>query len=362
MLFKTGPWSRIAIVDYAGRSSRIIIHGTPGIMGSQLRVVNTGKSIIMSDHSGRVHNGLKGSSLTEKYISTRINIRAMSPLLLDSRDLFRIGLFTITIASVIFAGGFVFGFQKAETVLVTGSSTRVLELPEKLETTLSEIEPRIPEVRAVGEHIDVDRPDSVAQQTPGETVETTEIVMQSAATVAVKPGSPGKHAIAEIAVADKSSGTDMPEQQSLAAGNSTTGDSASEQAVIDTGSQAPPLPVLPSDSELSRAKYSIQVGMYGSLQNAQNMVELLRAKGMQAYVSEYLNSKNELRYNVRFGFFANKGNALAMLEQFKSRQQGDGYLVRFSAESLARLTAAGERDESTVEQPASKTEQVDSTS
>ena len=305
----------------------------------------------MSDHSGRVHTVLKGSSLTEKYISTRINIRAMSPLLLDSRDLFRIGLITITIASVIFAGGFVFGFQKAESVLITGSSTRVLELPEKLETTLSEIEPRIPEVRAVGEHIDVDRPDSVAQQTSAETVETTEIVMQSAVPVAVKSGSPDEQSIAGIAVADK------PQNQSLTAGNSAAG-----QSFVDTGSQATLLPVLPSASELSMAKYSVQVGMYGSLQNAQSMVERLREQGLQAYVSEYFNSKNQRRYNVRFGFFADKTNALAMLEQYKSRQQGDGYLVRFSAESLARLSAATERDESAVEQPARKTEQGDSTS
>jgi len=293
-----------------------------------------------------------GSSLTEKYISTRINIRAMSPLLLDSRDLFRIGLITITIASVIFAGGFVFGFQKAESVLITGSSTRVLELPVKLETTLSEIEPRIPEVRAVGEHIDVDRPDSVAQQTSSETVETTEIVMQSAVPVAVKSGSPDEQSIAGTAVADK------PQNQSLTAGNSA----AAGQSFVDTGSQATLLPVLPSASELSMAKYSIQAGMYGSLQNAQSMVERLREQGMQAYVSEYFNSKNQLRYNVRFGFFADKTNALSMLEKYKSRQQGDGYLVRFSAESLARLTAATERDDSAVEQPASKTEQGDSTS
>ena len=142
----------------------------------------------------------------------------MSPLLLDSRDLFKIGLFTITIAAVIFAGGFVFGFQKAETVLLTGSSTRVLELPEKLETTLSEIEPRIPEVRAVGEHIDVDRPDSVAQQASPETVETTEIVMQSAAPVTVKPGLPAEQAVTDAS--DTSPGVGMPQQQTVAAGNS----------------------------------------------------------------------------------------------------------------------------------------------
>jgi cell division septation protein DedD len=187
-------------------------------------------------------------------------------------------------------------------------------------------------------------------------VETSEIVMQSAVPAVVKPGSPDKQLIAGIGGADRADASvraDIPQQQSLATGASLAG--------IDTGSQAPALPVLPSDTELSMAKYSIQVGMYGSLQNAENMVELLRAKGMQAYVSEYLNSRNELRYNVRFGFFADKGNALAMLEQYKSRLQGDGYLVRFSAESLARLSAARERDASAVEQPA-KTEQVDSTS
>ena len=121
MLFKTGPWSRITVFDYAWSISMVdlrkVLPGTPAV-----RLVITGKSNIMNDHSGPVHGGLKGSSLTEKYISTRINIRAMSPLLLDSRDLLRIGLVTIPVATAIFAGGFVFGFQKRLCPFVCGGN------------------------------------------------------------------------------------------------------------------------------------------------------------------------------------------------------------------------------------------------
>jgi len=86
--------------------------------------------------------------------------------------------------------------------------------------------------------------------------------------------------------------------------------------------------VLTQVSKLN-ARYSIQVGMYGRRVNASNLVTMLEAQGLDAYISEYLNKKQQLRYNVRFGYFENKRAALKGLKYYTVNMDGKGYLVRF---------------------------------
>ena len=89
--------------------------------------------------------------------------------------------------------------------------------------------------------------------------------------------------------------------------------------------------------ELQKIKYSIQVGMYGRLINAENMVQMLQAQQLDAYITDYTNKKNEIRYNVRFGYFSDKKSALNKLNTFKNIQKGDGYLVKFTSENIVNL-------------------------
>jgi hypothetical protein len=69
---------------------------------------------------------------------------------------------------------------------------------------------------------------------------------------------------------------------------------------------------------------------------------MLQAQQFDAYVTDYTNKKDEIRYNVRFGYFADKKLAIAALDEFKTRQKGDGYLVRFSAENIVKVADAAD--------------------
>jgi hypothetical protein len=76
--------------------------------------------------------------------------------------------------------------------------------------------------------------------------------------------------------------------------------------------------------------------MYGRLANAENMVKQLQESDFDAYVSGFTNKKNETRYNVRFGYFLNKQTAKSALKQYRQSEKADGYLVKFTADSVTR--------------------------
>ena len=86
----------------------------------------------------------------------------------------------------------------------------------------------------------------------------------------------------------------------------------------------------------NKIKFSIQVGVYGRLINAQNAQAKLQAQHLAAYVSDSANKKNKFRYNVRFGYFVDKKSALTALNEYKNIQKGDGYLVNYSAKNIIK--------------------------
>ena len=92
--------------------------------------------------------------------------------------------------------------------------------------------------------------------------------------------------------------------------------------------------------ELEKIKYSVQVGVYGSLINAENMMRMLQAQQWDAYVSDYTNKKEEVRYNVRIGYYTDKKTAIAALKEYKKIQKGEAYLVNLSVESMTDLANA----------------------
>ena len=92
--------------------------------------------------------------------------------------------------------------------------------------------------------------------------------------------------------------------------------------------------------ELEKIKYSVQVGVYGRLINAENMTRMLQAQQWDAYVSDYTNKKEELRYNVRLGYYTDKKTAIAALTEYKKSHKGEAYLVRLSVENMTDLANA----------------------
>ena len=85
-------------------------------------------------------------------------------------------------------------------------------------------------------------------------------------------------------------------------------------------------------------KYSIQVGVFGNIFNAQTMQKDLQQ--LDAYITEDFYKNNKVRYNVRLGYFMDKKSAIAALHDYRNNQNGDGYLVTFSSRNILNSTSS----------------------
>ena len=219
----------------------------------------------------------------------------MAPLLIDSRDLFKFVLVSVVTVITVFASGVFVGHQRAATYYQVGSDVYPLPLPQRTTVAENVLESQLPVEVEAGEFIDVDHPESSVKPV------TNDALVQSLKNAA----NTEKHVI------------------------STQPDTAIATLV----------PSVRTDS-LHNIKYSIQAGVYGRLVNAENMKKMLQMQRYEAYITDYTNEKNETRYNVRFGYFSDKRSALASLGKFKSDKNGDGYLVKFSADNIVNLADA----------------------
>lgn len=231
----------------------------------------------------------------------------MAPLLIDSRDLLKLGSILVLVIVMVFAGGFFMGHQRAAAFYQAGSEMQSLSLPEKTLLAENVLESQRPEVIVAGEYIDVDQPETVALANEASQNSTSDLVSK-------KPASK----LQSVPLTSSAKENRQVNEKAV---------SRIEASVVNSF----------TSGDLSKIKYSVQVGMYGRLLNAENMMKMLQAQQYDAYVSDYTNKKNEIRYNVRFGYFADKKSALARLKKFKADQQGDGYLVKFSATNIVNV-------------------------
>jgi len=257
----------------------------------------------------------------------------MAPILIDGRDIIKLGFISVLVAILVFVSGFFIGHQQALSFYQAGREVQSLSLPEQVVVLQSVIDSQVPSAIEAGENIDVDQPESTKQ--------ASNVVKD------LKPYS----ALIPTAVAAVSSENKKPASRTQNTSNDhrrATSESGAGGNV--SADDALIIGAFTSD-DLSKIKYSIQVGVYGRLLNAENMVKSLQAQQYDAYVTDYTNKKNEMRYNVRLGYFADKKSAIATLNKFKTKQNGDGYLVKFSADNIVNVAGAT-GNEQTVEVPA----------
>jgi cell division septation protein DedD len=269
----------------------------------------------------------------------------MAPILIDHRDLVKIGLISLLTITFIFISGFITGFQRAASSNQSGTEIVSLPLPEKVIVAAVAIDPHIPEVIPAGEEIDVDQPEMQDKVITSEYVNIGDM-------------SESKHSLIPIldevpitTIAD----VKMAEDQGESEKEKDKPSNSTNQSTVITAKEASLTQSFALDSiELEKIKYTIQVGMYGRFANAENMMKMLQSQHFDAYVSEYVNKKNEVLYNVKFGYYADKKTATAALAAYKDSQKGDGYLVRFSfkkttgiagVEGMKLLTTIDERDQ-----------------
>jgi cell division septation protein DedD len=253
----------------------------------------------------------------------------MTPILIDNRDLIKIGFSTIIITALVFSGGIFFGYQQAAGFYQYRSMVKALTLPE---VPVNLRDQQIPGVIVAGENIDVDQAEAESQKSVQPS--TNSIISDTTASASSANGGQSQaSAEANDAIESKSDKT-LSESINKQAVHPGTHPEA-EESISELQADAEPADNTEMTSiDFDKVKYSIQVGMYGSLANATNMMKMLQVQQLDSYVSNYKNRKNEPRYNVRFGYFLDKKTAITKLNDYKSKVKGDGYLVRFSGDNI----------------------------
>lgn len=264
----------------------------------------------------------------------------MAPILIDGRDLLKLVLVSAMIVIAVFASGIFIGQQRAAAFYLAGTDVHPLPLPERNVLAEYAYQSQKPLDIEAGEFIDVDHPESTVKSL---TMDTAMSASQMAAAIQED----GKDVPAKIKEQHKSSvASEAVTSIPLKKKSNKKQQKESVNAKQDVASLHPDADnasMVTSDrsSDLDNIKYSIQVGVYGRLANAENMMKMLMVEQYEAYITDYTNKNNETRYNVRFGYFQDKKSALTSLEKFKSDNNNDGYLVKFSADSIVKLADAG---------------------
>ncbi len=245
----------------------------------------------------------------------------MAPILIDNRGLIKLGLISLLTVLAVFSAGYFSGYQKASVFYTATSEIENLVLPELNLVDISSTDSHSPEVILAGEEIDVDQPVvTPVLDVQNQNNKKDVAVINTANSLIMSP---------KKSVEINSSFEVVPQVSTESIQTSSADDKANDIKKVDVSSL--------TDDEINKIKYSVQVGMYGNLINAENMVKILQAQQFDAYVVDYKNKKNEVRYNVRFGYFADKQAAITGLKRYKDVEKSDGYLVNFSIDNIVNL-------------------------
>ena len=267
----------------------------------------------------------------------------MTPILLDQASIFRAGVAVSFTMLAVFSGGYYIGHQQADSGKgMELDKTIALALPRPAHADTAEYEPQIPQAQMPGAYIDVDSPD---ETTAGNS-------RQQAVTQAHSAGADVENVINETtstietpAVTDVTAVQDHQQLHlaSLAVtpdvfktANDTDVIHKTDDQTINTvdhqqlsGGLEPGVQARIIDTATAEdARYTIQVGVFADSQNAIRRMSELESQHLSAYTDGYTNKRNELRFNVRFGYFKDKSSALAALDSFEQNMSGSGYIAR----------------------------------
>ncbi len=229
----------------------------------------------------------------------------MAPILIDRRRLVKLSLLLSVSMLALFFSGYFIGFHKAEALMTAGMQTRPLDLPDATMVALDETA-YIPTVIEPGLDRDVDAPDAPAEAVKGAT---------SVANPVVNEDKVNQQATAPVVETVSAPAVDEVQTQTVAVGGPPEQEEDKLALLADT-----------AEEEL--AKYTIQVGLFSTSDNAERKVEDLLAQRLSAYSTEYTNKNNRRMYNVRFGYYDTYRSAKTALKIYQSELSGDGYIVK----------------------------------
>jgi cell division septation protein DedD len=258
----------------------------------------------------------------------------MTPLLLDQRSIFKAGIAVSLGMLAVFSTGYYLGLQKAGFSGIIGlNRTIALALPKPAHADTDEPEPQFPVAQLPGAIIDADSSgtDTNAKQkaaalTDDNAIQLTNGPVTSA--TADEESTPQKGARLQLA------SLTIPAQV-LNAGSEAASelhdkkpaelvDEESSKALADAARQS----LITDTATAVDARYTIQVGVFADAENALRRMSELESYQLSAYAEGYANKRNQLRFNVRFGYFRDKASAVAALNRFEQDLSGTGYVTR----------------------------------
>ena len=83
----------------------------------------------------------------------------------------------------------------------------------------------------------------------------------------------------------------------------------------------------PAQDNSSAQAFAVQVGMFANRDNAQKLVYELIDNGYDAYMDEFVSTSGELKYNVRFGRYADRASVQSRLAEYKQAYNSPAYII-----------------------------------
>ena len=242
----------------------------------------------------------------------------MSPVLLDHRNLKWIWLSVGLFAFMTFFAGYILGFEKSNNKWMSKLDPMEITLPDVLLSDLNSSEQQIPESQEPGANIDVDSADEADDDIVA-AVNNSD--MYTGVVTSAAAGVLAKEVVKPVTVISK--------QEVLVEDPSTEAGSDINLLEIEPSSeQIIAALTIVDDATEETARYSIQVGMYKSFDNAASKVEKLINSDLSAYINDYKNKQDETRYNVRFGYFSSFSSGQQALAIYENNFAGSGYVAR----------------------------------
>jgi len=272
--------------------------------------------------------------------------------------LLAVGLLVI----MIFFGGYILGFEKSNNKWIAQQEPRGIALPNADDSALVVIEAQVPEFEEPGASIDVDSADDEdshflavannsdaysgivestvikvamakpvnrmilhAMEEPAEEISALKVVTENVSTeVSSEINGPTEQTV----VSDSIEAINETRKALLAIVSRIDGSSHNESEIAASSDTASKALTMIDDASEETARYSIQVGMYSNAENAQAKVDQLLNANLNAYLHNYKNKKDEVRYNVRFGYFSSFKIGLKALNIYEKNFAGSGYVAR----------------------------------
>lgn len=273
----------------------------------------------------------------------------MAPILLDKRDLLKLGIVSVLTIVLAFAAGFKFGqrqavFSQATPGIEHAALGPVQASPASKASNLRQYNDAI-SASSSGSEPAV----ATASDTGSKTKDALPTEKSHVAKVADKRLVGQQHSsqqeIGQPQPSKQQPSKQQPSKQQVQLHQvESTNKTRSASDSLRTGEVAVQAnaTALEKDSGSSTdvAKYSIQVAVYARLINAKSMMESLQEKNLDAYITDYINKKNRTRFTVRFGYFKDKDSARQALKSYIRKHDGDGYLVNFSSDDIVDVPQA----------------------